>query len=220
MMAPEHLALGETTGLRYGDRVAPTLVLAHGAGAGQTHPFMVRMASGLATRGLCVVTFDFYYRAQGRRAPDRMPILQGCFRDVLDRCRVPGVRTTIGGKSMGGRVASMVAAEDAAIAEALVFLGYPLHPPGQPQKLRAAHLSRVAAPMFFVQGERDPFGTPDELAPILRDLPRASLLTIAGGDHSLAVPKRVRAQAEVDAEVMDAVAAFVRPAGQGEATPR
>jgi predicted alpha/beta-hydrolase family hydrolase len=104
----------------------------------------------------------------------------------------------------------MVAAEDRDASDALVFLGYPLHPPRKPEQPRSAHLPRIAVPMLFVQGERDPFGTPAELAPLLASLPRARLLAIAGGDHSLAVPKKLRAQAEVDAEIDDAVAAFVR----------
>jgi hypothetical protein len=204
----ERLALGETTGFRYGDGGAPLLVLAHGAGAGQAHPFMVRTAENLAARGVCVVTFDFLYMAAKKRVPDRMPALEATYANVVERVRASG-RLCIGGKSMGGRVASMIASKESGVADGLVFLGYPLHPPDKPEQLRAAHLPAVAAPMLFVQGERDVFGKPDELAPVLRALPNAKLMIIPSGDHSLTVPKRVRAQAEVDAEVADAIAAFV-----------
>jgi len=205
------LDVGTTAARRYGARGELTLVLAHGAGAGQAHPFMVRWASALADRGVEVVTFDFPYMNGKRRAPDRMPVLVSAYAAVAAwaRARGPG-RLAIGGKSMGGRVASMLAAEHADAADALVFLGYPLHPPGEPDKLRAAHLPKIAAPMLFVQGERDPFGGPDELRPILATLPRATLLPVPGGDHSLAVPKKLRAQAEVDAALQDAIVAFLR----------
>jgi predicted alpha/beta-hydrolase family hydrolase len=192
---------------RYGEG-ATTLVLAHGAGAGQAHPVMVRYAEGLAARGLRIVTFDFRYMAAKRGAPDRMPILEQSYRAVVAAVRPRG-RLAIGGRSMGGRVASMIAASDPRICDALVFLGYPLHPPKQPEKLRVAHLPRIEAPMLFVQGERDLFGTPLELASIVETLPRAKLMIVNGGDHSLAVPKRVRPQAEVDADVWDAIVTFV-----------
>jgi predicted alpha/beta-hydrolase family hydrolase len=206
-MAGEAFVADGVSCRRYGDG-ATTLVLAHGAGAGQTHPFMVRYAEALASRGLSVVTFDFRYMAENRGAPDRMPILEQTYRTVVAAVRKKG-RLAIGGKSMGGRVASMIAASDPGICDALVFLGYPLHPPKQPEKLRAAHLPKIEAPMLFVQGERDVFGTPTELAPILKDLPRAKLLVVASGDHSLSVPKRARPQSEVDADVQSAIVAFV-----------
>jgi predicted alpha/beta-hydrolase family hydrolase len=190
------------------------IVLAHGAGGKQVHPWMVAIGDRLATRGFDVVTFDFLYAHAGRKLPDRNDVLESTWRAVLDRVRAhPGVhqgRLFIGGKSMGGRIATQVAAAGGAGDVAgLVLLGYPLHPPGKPDKLRAEHLPRVPAPMLFVQGERDAFGTPDELRPILAGLERATLFVVEGGDHSLATRRRAGAGGDAIFErVADAIGAF------------
>jgi hypothetical protein len=160
-----------------------TLVLAHGAGAGQTHPFMVAFAEALAARGVDVVTFDFLYVAAGRRAPDRSEALEACWRAALalGRAEWSGRVPFIGGKSMGGRIASQLAAavEDCA---GLICLGYPLHPPKQPDKLRNAHLGALAAvPTLILQGKRDPFGTPEELRAHFP--PSIAIVALPGG-HS------------------------------------
>jgi hypothetical protein len=199
------------------------LVLAHGAGAPQTHPWMVRMARTLAERALEVVTFDFPYTEAKRKVPDKTPVLEATWRAVAEAVRsrdgLSGKRLYIGGKSMGGRMATHVAA-DAVDAGApgpvpelsgLVLLGYPLHPPGQPAKLRVEHLARVRPPMLFVQGSRDAFGGAAELEPFVRDLASRGtrVLAIEGGDHSLVVPKKSGVTAtDVFARVADAVAAF------------
>ena len=140
------------------------LVLAHGAGANQAHAFMVGFAVALAARGIDVVTFDFWYSAAGRGAPDRNDALESCWRAALAlaRAQFGGRVPFIGGKSMGGRIGSHLAAAGDE-ARGLVLLGYPLHPPKQPEKLRVEHLPRVMLPTLIVQGERDPFGSPDEL---------------------------------------------------------
>ena len=156
-----------------------TLILAHGAGAPQQHPFMVSFARALSERGLDVVTFNFLYTEQRRKVPDRMPQLVACYRAVIEaaRAELPSARERlfIGGKSMGGRAATHVAADDAALTLAgIVLLGYPLHPPGRPDQLRDAHLPDVRRPMLFVQGSRDTFGTPSELKPILASLVAAA----------------------------------------------
>lgn len=190
------------------------LVLGHGAGADQSSAFMVAAARALASRGVTVVTFNFPYTEAGRRTPDRGPVLEATFRAVLDdvRAHTPG-RVAIGGKSMGGRIASQIAAAGAP-AEALVFFGYPLHPPGRPGQQRAAHLPRIAQPMLFLQGSRDAFGTPDELRPILAGLPRATLHVVEGADHGFAVRKKDgRAPADVLAELWDAAARFLSALG-------
>jgi len=193
------VAVGDdaVTAIRYAARAPKAvLVLAHGAGAPQSHPFLVRFARGFASRGVATYTFDFLYTEHGRKLPDRNAALEATWSAVLDavRARRDGKRAPlfIGGKSMGGRIASQIAAGDACDGLAgLVLLGYPLHPPGKPEKLRSAHLPRVRAPMLFCQGERDAFGTPGELAPIVRRLAKGSaIVTVAGGDHSFKVPAR------------------------------
>jgi predicted alpha/beta-hydrolase family hydrolase len=170
-----------------------TLILGHGAGAGQSSSFMVSFATALAGRGIETVTFDFLYMEQGRRLPDSKDKLEACYLAVIAtvarRKRGRGA-LAIGGKSMGGRIASQVAAGDAPDVAGLVLLGYPLHPPGKHDQLRAKHLSQIKAPMLFVQGSRDAFGTPQELRPILAKLAAPSeLYEVAGGDHSFKVLK-------------------------------
>jgi predicted alpha/beta-hydrolase family hydrolase len=184
-------------------RVRITLILGHGAGAGQTSPFMVDFATALAARGIDTLTFNFLYTEVRRRVPDPKEKLEACYRAVIAFARAhpgcAGNRLAIGGKSMGGRIASQVAAAGVDELVGLVFLGYPLHPPGKPEQLRDRHLPQIAAPMLFVQGARDAFGTPDELRPILARLKApAELHVIADGDHSFKVPKSAGiAQAEV-----------------------
>ena len=156
---------------------------------------MVSFATALAARGLDIATFNFLYTERRRRLPDPNDRLEACYRVVIDAMRrhprLAGNRLAIGGKSMGGRIASQVAAAGAGALAGLVLLGYPLHPPGKPDRLRSKHLPEIAAPMLFVQGERDSFGTPDELRPILRGLRSpAELYVVEGGDHSFKVQKR------------------------------
>lgn len=177
------------------DRRGVTIILGHGAGADQLSAFMRLFASGLAERGLDALTFNFLYKEQGRGIPDPKLKLESCYRAVIDAAlkhrKLKGNRLAIGGKSMGGRIASQVAAAhlDLDIA-ALVFLGYPLHPPGRPEKPRTEHLKSIRAPMLFVQGARDAFGTRDEIKAVIKSLRlRATLYAVEGGDHSLKVPK-------------------------------
>ena len=191
------------------------LVLAHGAGAPQSSGFMVDYAGALAARGLDVVTFNFPYMEARRKLPDPGPALEACYAAVIGQVRarpdIAGHRFVIGGKSMGGRIASQVVAHDQDTAEAvdgLVLLGYPLHPPGKPQQLRSRHLPGVRRPMLVVQGERDVFGTPAELQPVLSSLAPAPLLFVVdGGDHSFKVPGR--SDREVPAELIEAIASFI-----------
>jgi uncharacterized protein len=175
------------------EQAGVTLILGHGAGAGQASSFMVSFATGLAARGIETVTFNFLYMEQGRRLPDSKDKLEACYRAVIEtfagRRRGRG-KLAIGGKSMGGRIASQVAAGGAPDVAGLVLLGYPLHPPGKKDQLRAKHLAEITAPMLFVQGSRDAFGTPAELRPILKKLEApAELFEVAGGDHSFKVLK-------------------------------
>lgn len=189
------------------------LVLAHGAGAGQSSSFMVRVATGLAERGLATATFDFAYMSAGRKVPDRTPVLERAWRDAIEAARLQfdGLRLYIGGKSMGGRIASHIASQGETGALAgLILLGYPLHPPGRPDQRRDAHLPAIAEPMLFVQGSRDAFGSADEIRQLLPSLQHAELHEIEGGDHSFKVPGGVTKQAPVLSGIMDVVAGWTR----------
>ena len=186
------------------------LVLAHGAGAGQSHPFMVRVARALAARRVVVMTFDFPYITARRRVPDKAPVLEEAWRQAIanarGRAESAGLPVFIGGKSMGGRIASHVAAQGVEGVAGLVFLGYPLHPPGRPQQRRDAHLPSIAVPTLFVQGERDEFGSADEIRDLLPRLrARAELHVVPGGDHSFSF----RPKNAASASVLDDVAAVV-----------
>jgi predicted alpha/beta-hydrolase family hydrolase len=186
------------------------VVLGHGAGSGMASPFMAGIAGALVELGLAVARFDFPYMHAGRKAPDAAPALVETWR--LARAAVAeetGLPIVAGGKSLGGRIASMAVAEGMP-AEALVFLGYPLHPPGRPEKLRRDHLDQVAVPMLFLQGSRDPFARPDLLAETVAGLSgRATLVTVENGDHSFRVPGGPRDGAAIGAGLAPAVAGFV-----------
>jgi predicted alpha/beta-hydrolase family hydrolase len=181
-------------------RAGLTALLGHGAGANQLSGVMRRFARGLAERGLDVVTFNFIYMEQGRSVPDQKPKLESCFRAVIEAIgkhrKLKANRLVVGGKSMGGRIASQVVAaraeEPLAVdVNGLVFLGYPLHPPGNPARLRVEHLEQIKKPMLFVQGTRDALGTPEEIQPFVKDLrPPAKIYAIEGGDHSFKAPKK------------------------------
>jgi predicted alpha/beta-hydrolase family hydrolase len=215
---------GSTTALVYraSEPIGSTLILAHGAGASQTHPFLVDMASRLASRGLDVVTFNFLYTEHGRKMPDRTALLEACWHAAIASVRarggLPTARLFCGGKSMGGRIASNIASSPAGVGltlSGLVFLGYPLHPIGKPKARRDEHLGRVPFPMLFVQGSRDELGTAAEIKKLVRRLPGASLHAVQGGDHSLALLKRdggAAAQEEALDGAAEAIVAFVRRA--------
>jgi predicted alpha/beta-hydrolase family hydrolase len=170
-----------------------TIVLAHGAGAGRNHPWMHRVVRAFDQAGIHVVTFNFPYMEAGRKAPDKAPVLEAHFAAVW-KDAVAGTKGPYyaGGKSMGGRIASQVAAQQGfdPPPAGLIFFGYPLHPPNQPAKRRDAHLPQVTTPMLFLHGTRDPFGTPDEMRALVATLPLATLHLIEGGDHSLAVVRK------------------------------
>jgi len=171
------------------------LVLAHGAGAGQQHPFMVSMARLLSAKGISIVTFDFPYMRERRKVPDKAPVLEAAFREVIVAARewAPRLPLFIGGKSMGGRMATHLAAQQLDALKGVVVFGYPLHPPGKPNQPRTAHLPSIAAPMLIVQGERDTFGTPDELRPVIKTMTaQVTLHVVAKGDHSLSVRSQKR----------------------------
>jgi predicted alpha/beta-hydrolase family hydrolase len=209
-----------TTALVYsavdGGQPGATLILGHGAGAGQRSAFMVDFAHALSELGIDTVTFNFLYTEQGRRIPDRAPALEACYRSVIDAvyANVASARRAlfIGGKSMGGRIATQVAAADPQLRLAgLVLLGYPLHPPGKPAERRDKHLPSIGRAMLFVQGTRDAFGTPGELEPILGAVqPRPIVHIVANGDHSFKLSRKdPAAQAQIYAGVQRAIQTFI-----------
>lgn len=179
-----------TPSLIDGPSSAPaSLLLAHGAGAPMDSPFMAAIATGLAERGWRVVRFEFPYMAHmrltgQRRAPDRLPNLLEAFRQqvALEAGATPQQPLFIGGKSMGGRVASLLADELAAVRGCLC-LGYPFHPPGKPEQLRTEHLEALRTPTLILQGERDSFGRRGEVESYSLS-PAIALQWIPSGDHS------------------------------------
>ncbi len=167
-----------------------TVALAHGAGAPMDHPFMNLIAAGLADAGWRVARFEFPYMARrraegGRRPPDRQPVLLASWQAVVDH--IGPDRVVIGGKSMGGRIASMIA-DDAAV-RGVICLGYPFHPPGKPETLRTGHLEGIKTPTLILQGERDTFGTRDEV-PAYSLSKRIKVAWLPDGDHSLKPRKK------------------------------
>ncbi len=205
---------------RYGSpaRTRPLLVLAHGAGAGADHPWMRHVAQGLEGRGIAVITFDFPYMEAGRRAPDRGPVLEAAvgavWREAAAAARAASAAMLAGGKSMGGRISSQVAAggglDPAPVG--LVCFGYPLHPPRKPQIRRDRHLAAIACPTLFVQGTRDPFGSPDEMRALVAGLRQSTLQLVDGGDHSLATPRRHDPGQQAIERALDAAASWIRRA--------
>lgn len=201
-------------------KAAPHLILAHGAGARMTSDFMTMIAGLIAERGVSVHRFEFAYMAGrsaggGRRPPPKMERLVEEYRQAITDLRVtlaPEVALFIGGKSLGGRVASLIAAElhARAACSGLVCLGYPFHPLGKPESLRTAHLSALACPALIVQGERDPFGSEDEVAAY--QLSRSIAVTwLRDGDHDFK-PRAASGTSHTAemAKATDAVVEFVR----------
>jgi predicted alpha/beta-hydrolase family hydrolase len=208
--APELLADGP-------ESAAVTCVLAHGAGAPMDSAFMAFFAHGLAARSIRAVRFEFPYMAErrrgaGRRPPDRTAVLLDAWRAVLASC--DPARTVIGGKSLGGRMASMIA--DEAGVRGLLCLGYPFHPPGAPEKTRIRHLHDLRTPALILQGTRDPFGGRGEvdayeLSPAIR------IHWLEDGDHSFK-PRRSsgRTEAQALSEALEAAASFILGGARAE----
>jgi predicted alpha/beta-hydrolase family hydrolase len=215
--------VGAALYLPEGKALDALFVFAHGAGAGHAHPFMTSYASGLAARGITVVTFNFAYMEKKRRTPDRAPVLEDLFRRaVLGAVAHPQVRASklfIGGKSMGGRMATHLGAyldkwPDTPKPSGIVAFGYPLAPPRSKRTGdRVAHLKTLTIPTLIVQGTRDPFGGPDDGKEAVFEggaQPPIDVMTVQGGDHSFAVLKSSgRDQAAVHTEILDGVAKWI-----------
>ncbi len=182
------------------------LVLAHGAGAGMDHPFLSALADRLANRRIATLRFQFPYAEQGRRRPDAPARLTATVRGAVGAAAAlaPGVPLYAGGKSMGGRMTSLAAAErPLPRVHGLVFVGFPLHPAGRPGTGRAEHLARVDRPMLFLQGTRDRLADLDLLRPVLAPLDRVTLHVIEDADHGFHMPRRAGRN---DEDVLDELA--------------
>lgn len=189
--------------------------IAHGAGAGMAHPFLAGAAAGLSDGGVSVLRFNFLYMAAGRRVPDRAPVLLDTWRAAIRELarRGAGLPMIMGGKSMGGRMASMLAAEEGAAfsGAALVFFGYPLHPAGKPERLRDAHLPKIRVPMLFIQGTRDALAVIELIEEVVGRLaPLAGLRVVADADHSFHIRGVKRPDREIGRELGRIAAEFVR----------
>ncbi|MCL7927613.1 MAG: dienelactone hydrolase family protein [marine benthic group bacterium] len=190
------------------------LVFAHGAGAGMQHPFMESVARELADRRIATWRFEFPYMAAGRKRPDRAAVLVDSVRGAVRDAGVtaPDLPLFAGGKSLGGRMTSTAAAEAPLPGvQGIVFLGFPLHRPGDDSDARADHLSRVEVPMLFLQGTRDRLAEIDRIRRVCAALgPRSALHVVDGADHGFSVPKRSgRTDERVREELADAVAEWI-----------
>lgn len=187
------------------------IIVAHGAGAGMDHPFLTGFTNALNDGGVATLRFNFPYREAGKKFPDRPPAAIQAWRDAMEAAaaRTAGLPLWACGKSFGGRMASMAAAEGMPTA-GLILLGYPLHPPGKPEKMRDEHLYGLTLPMLFLQGTRDPFALPGELEPVAERVgPNAVVQRIEGGNHSFEVRGNKRPPEQIGGELAGPVLAFV-----------
>jgi predicted alpha/beta-hydrolase family hydrolase len=207
---------GTLSGLwRDAANAAAVLVVAHGAGNDMRNRFLEGAATGLATGGVSSTRFNFPFTEESRKSPDRAPVLIEAWRAALGEAasHAGGLLLAAGGKSMGGRMASMLAAEDpdAFPAAALVFFGYPLHPPGRPDKPRVEHLARIRVPMLFIQGTADALANFEMIQDVVRGLGSlARLHVIEGGDHSFRAKGKRRPDEEIGQELGEVAATFVK----------
>jgi uncharacterized protein len=194
-------------------RARACYVLAHGAGAGMNHPFMVEVAQGLALRGVATLRYQFPYMERGTRRPDPPQLAQATVRAAVAAALnlLPKLPLIAGGKSFGGRMTSQAEAKASLGVRGLAFLGFPLHPAGRPSVERAEHLFEVKIPMLFLQGTRDNLASLELLEPLCKKLGRGTTLKLfADADHSFHVPKRTgRTDAQVLDDVLDAFAAWL-----------
>jgi uncharacterized protein len=193
-----------------------TIVVAHGAGAGMDHPFIVGFTRAMNDEGIATLRFNFAYMEAGRRSPDRAPTAIETWRAAFAaaEARAAGRPVWVSGKSYGGRIASMAVAEGMP-ASGLVFLGYPLHPPGKPEAIRDEHLYGIAAPMLFLQGTRDSFASVDLLNGVVDRIGRdhAETIWFEDADHSFNVKGMKRDAREAGASLAGIVATFIREHG-------
>lgn len=201
---------GTVTGIMRGDPGPVGVLLAHGAGAGQDHPWMTTVADGLAAEGLCVMTFNYRYTQGGRKSPDRLPTLLAVHRAAADALAERCERVVLAGKSMGGRVGSHLAGDEGWPAAGLVYYGYPLVAMGKTEPRPTDHLERIGAPQLFFAGTRDRLGPTDIIERVASSLAGATVIVVEDGDHSFRVPKRAeKSNDEVLGGIVEDTAAWI-----------
>lgn len=209
MRVPIPTPHGDVAGERVGDG-RTGIVLAHGAGAGQDHPWVVDVRDRLADRGFAVLTFDYAYMSAGRRAPDRLPKLVDVHAAAAGVLAAEVDRVVLAGKSMGGRVGGHLVAEGRFAAAGLVYLGYPLVALGSSEPRPTDHLAAVEAPQLFVSGDRDRMGPTDLIRQVAASVPAGRVVIVPSGDHSL-VPLKASGRTLEDSldAVTDEIAAWI-----------
>lgn len=201
---------GPVSTILEGAEGGPVLVMAQGAGGTMRTALLDGFAAGLAAAGVACLRFNFAYSEAGKRSPDREPALRAVWAAAFERGTGVGGPVWAGGKSMGGRIASMMVADGELEAAGLVLVGYPLHPPGKPDRIRDKHLDRVDVPMLFLQGTADPFARWDLLTSVVERLGNwATLHPVEGGDHSFRVRGQPKDDAGTGTALGEAVARFI-----------
>jgi predicted alpha/beta-hydrolase family hydrolase len=197
-----------------------TFVYAPGAGSNISDPFGAYAARELARHGVTTVRFQFPYMEAGRRGPDRPSVLESTWRAAIEAARDRKTRLVAGGRSMGGRIASQVVAQGAAV-DALALFAYPLHPPGKPEQARDAHLGGISVPVLFCSGTNDAFGSPDELRTAAKMVRRSRLHLLDGADHGFAVRKSSgRTREDVSDEAVAAMVEWLESVNSGSRRAR
>lgn len=189
-----------------GDPKDPVLILAHGAGAGMHHPFLVHLANKITASGIRTIRFNFPYMEQGRKAPGSPKDAIFCWKQMIEEVNhlYPNCPLFISGKSYGGRMASHLLANNLHLSvEGIIYFGFPLHAPGRDSTDRAKHLSEITLPQLFIQGTKDKLANIDLIREVVTGIKRSELVEIAGGDHSFNVPASHSFSKE---EVMDRLA--------------
>lgn len=205
---------GVTTGVLYGEPGPVGVLLAHGAGVGQDHPWMTTVAGGLADHGLRVMTFNYRYTEAGRKSPDRLPTLLAVHRAAAETLAGQCEQVFLAGKSMGGRVGSHLAGDEGWPAAGLVYYGYPLVAMGKQEPRPTDHLERIASPQLFFAGTRDRLGPTGLIEAVASAVPDGTVVVVDDGDHSFKVPKRAgKTTEEVLGEIVAETAGWISNRG-------